>query len=372
MSTAAELTVDADAVARNTRLFAERAHGHLMAVLKADAFGHGDLARVATDNGASWLGTTSLADAHDLRERAPGTPILSWLNPVDADWGGAVVAGIDVAVPTAEHLHAVSRAAAAAGGIARIHLHIDLGINRDGAARSDWAALCELAALHERTSGRVRVVGIMGHLSSADAPSSPENARERMLFDNAVRVARARGLRPVVRHLAASAATLTQPEALYDLSRVGAGLYGIDPSRTTSLHSALTLTAPIVSVKRVGAGAGVGYAHTWSTSRPTSLALLPVGYGDGLPRTASGRAWVQVRGRRRPVVGLFSMDQVVVDVGDDPVMAGETATVFGPGDHGEPTVREWADWSGTIDHAIVVGIGARVTRRTVGLAEVSA
>lgn len=357
----AELTVDADAVGRNARLFADRSHGHLMAVLKADAFGHGDLAPVALSNGATWLGTTSIDDALALRASSPEVPILSWLNPVDADWTGALAAGIDLAVPSAEHLHAISRAARALGRTAHVHLHIDLGINRDGASRSEWAALCELAALLRAS---VRVVGVMGHLSTADDPAAAENARERLLFDNAVRVAGRRGLRPLVRHLAASAATLTQPDALYDLSRVGAGLYGIDPSGTTRLHPALTLTAPVVSVKRVGAGEGVGYSHTFSTSRASTLALLPVGYGDGLPRTASGRAEVLLRGRRRPVVGLFSMDQIVVDLGDDTVQPGEVATVFGPGSAGEPTVHEWAGWSGTIDHAIVVGIGARVRRRT--------
>jgi alanine racemase len=143
---------------------------------------------------------------------------------------------------------------------------------------------------------------------------------------------------------------------------VGAGLFGIDPARTTALRPALRLTAPVVSVKRVPRGSGVGYSHTWSTARDTSLALLPLGYGDGLPRTASGRAEVQLRGRRRPIVGVFSMDQVVVDVGDDLIRPGETATIFGSGDTGEPTVREWAEWAGTIDHAIMVGIGSRVRR----------
>jgi alanine racemase len=169
-------------------------------------------------------------------------------------------------------------------------------------------------------------------------------------------------LRPPLRHLAATAATLTDPLSQHTLCRVGAGLVGIDPTRTTPLRPAMTLTAPVVTLRDVAPGTPVGYGHTWASPRATRLALLPLGYADGLPRAASGRAEVLLRGRRCPVVGLVSMDQVVVDVGTLPVTVGDVATVFGPGDHGEPTVAEWAAWSGTIEHEIVTGIGARVLR----------
>jgi alanine racemase len=182
------------------------------------------------------------------------------------------------------------------------------------------------------------------------------------LFEWGVRVARGHGLRPPLRHLAATAATLTDPATLHNLSRVGAGLVGIDPSGTTRLSPALTLSAPVVGVRRVAAGTTVGDGASWQTARATTLALLPVGYADGIPRAASGRAEVLLRGRRRPLVGLVSMDQVVVDLGDDHVELGEPATVFGPGHSGEPTAAEWAGWAGTIEHEIVTGIGARVVR----------
>jgi alanine racemase len=185
-------------------------------------------------------------------------------------------------------------------------------------------------------------------------------ARERFAWG--IAVARRHGLRPPLRHLAATAATLTDPLSRHTLCRVGAGLVGIDPTGTTPLRPAMTLTAPVVSVRDVPAGTPVGYGHTWVAGRATRLALLPLGYADGLPRSASGRAEVLVRGCRRPVVGTISMDQVVVDVGTLPVRAGEVATVFGPGDAGEPTAAEWALWSGTIEHEIVTGIGARVSR----------
>lgn len=144
--------------------------------------------------------------------------------------------------------------------------------------------------------------------------------------------------------------------------RIGAGLAGIDPSGTVSLRGGLTLRAPLVAVRAVAAGDAVGYGHTWRAPRPTRLGLLALGYADGLPRLASGRAEVQVHGVRRPVVGRISMDQAVVDLGSLPAAAGDPVVVFGPGDAGEPTVADWAGWAETIPHEIVTGIGPRVRR----------
>ena len=353
------LHVDLDAIAANTRLFTRRTPGALMAVVKADGFGHGEVevARTALANGASWLGVTSVDEAISLRRASVGAPILSWLNPLDADFGSAIACGVDLAVPSREHLEAVIRA----GVGARVHLHLDTGMARDGAAPEDWPGLCRAARRAEQT-GRVRVVGVMGHLGCADDPSHPDNAIGRTRFAWGLERARESGLRPPLRHLAATAATLTDPRSHHTMSRVGAGLVGIDPSRTTALRPAMRLTAPVVGVRTVRAGTAVGYGHTWSTGRRTHLALLPLGYADGLPRATSGQAQVMLRGRRRPVVGRISMDQVVIDVGGDPPELGEVAVVFGPGDDGEPTVAEWAAWAGTIEHEIVTGIGARVHR----------
>jgi alanine racemase len=362
-SRGAALQVDLTAVAANTRLFAERSGGALMAVVKADGFGHGAtrVARTALRNGASWLGVTSLDEGVALRLDGIGAPVLSWLNPAERDFAPAIVHGIDLALPGPELLAAVVAAADRVRRPARVHLHLDVGMARDGAAPADWARLC-LAARRAERAGAIRVVGVMGHLARADEPGHPANRAGRDRFAWGVAVARRAGLRPPLRHLAATAATLTDPLSRHTLSRVGAGLVGIDPTRTTPLRPAMTLTAPVVSVRAVAAGTGVGYGHTWTSGRGTRLALLPLGYADGLPRAASGRAAVLLRGRRCPVVGLVSMDQVVVDVGSLPVTVGDVATVFGPGDHGEPTVADWAHWSGTIEHEIVTGIGARVLR----------
>lgn len=358
------LDIDLDAVGRNTRLLADRAGGELMAVVKADGFGHGavDVARTALANGATRLGVTSLDEAWPLRDAGLGVPLLSWLNPVDADYATATARGIDVAVPGQDHLAAV----AAAEGRARVHLHVDAGMARDGADPAGWGALCRAARRAEQR-GEIDVVGVMGHLGCADDPDDECNALGRTRFAWALETARACGLRPRDRHLAATSATLTDPRAHHTMSRVGAGLVGIDPSGTTRLHPAMTLTAPVVQVRRVRAGTPVGYGHSHRTATATHLGLIPLGYADGLPRIASGRAEVQVRGARRPVVGRISMDQLVVDLGSRGVDAGETVTIFGPGTHGEPTAADWAGWAATIEHELVTGIGTRVERRTLAV-----
>ncbi|MBN9613821.1 MAG: alanine racemase, partial [Actinobacteria bacterium] len=272
----------------------------------------------------------------------------------------AIAADVDIAVPSLRHLEAVL-AFANADDPARVHLHLDTGMARDGAPQEEWTELCRRAADAERR-GLLRVDGIMGHLACAAEPRNPQNAAGRRMFARGVNEAGAAGLRPVHRHLAATAAVLTDARSHLTMVRVGAGLYGIDPSNTVRLRPAQTLTAPIVSIRHVTAGTPVGYGHTWSAPGETRLGLLPIGYADGLPLAASGRAEVLVGGRRRPLVGRFSMDSVVVDLGDHPIAPEEIATVFGPGDSGEPTVAEWAAWAGTIEHEIVTGLGHRVHR----------
>lgn len=360
----ARLEVDLAAVTANARLFADRAAGELMAVVKADGFGLGavDVAQAAIAGGATRLGVTSVEEALRLRDADLTVPVLSWLNPVDADWAAAGAAGVEVAVPSREHLTAVTAVARARREPTRIHLHADCGMARDGAPVDRWWSLVT-AARRAEVRGEVRVVGLMGHLALADA--GPDD-NGRASFRRFVAVARRAGLRPAVRHLAATSATLADPASHFDLCRVGAGLVGIDPSRTTSLRGTATWTAPVVLVRDVPTGTGVGYGHGTVTSGRTRLATLPVGYADGVPRAALGRAQVQLLGRRCDVVGRVSMDQVVVDVGDLAVRPGDEAVLFGPGDAGEPVLRDWATWADTLEHEIVTGIGARVTRVTAG------
>lgn len=359
------VTVDLDAIAANTRILGTHSRGDLMAVVKADAFGHGavDVARTALSNGATWLGVTSITEALELREAGLVAPLLSWLNPVSADFGAAVKRRIDLAVPSRLHLEAVASASTAAGRTAAVHLHLDVGMARDGAGPEEWSELCAWASRYE-SRGQIEVVGIMGHLSGADRAGDETSVRGLTRFHEGVASARSAGLRPRTRHLAATAALLHEPKTHLDLCRVGAGLFGIDPSTTAGLRPAMTMTAPVVTVRDVPAGTPVGYGHTWIAPVSTRLALLPVGYADGLPRVTSGVAEVMVHGRRRPVVGAISMDQVVIDVGDLRVCPGDQVVVFGTGDDGGPTAADWATWAGTIEHEIVTGIGGRVERVT--------
>jgi alanine racemase len=354
-----ELLVDSSAIAANVRRAGRTSGAQVMAVVKADGFGAGAAATASTAlaAGATWIGTATLDEAVALRRAGIAAPLLCWLLPVDAAWDAALRLRIDVAVASIDHLRAVVGAARTAGARARVHLHVDTGMARDGAAPIAWAALLAAAAAAER-AGRIEVVGVMGHLARADEPGDPSNAAGVRAFRTALARADAAGLRPSVRHLAATEAALRLPDAAFDLVRIGAGLVGIGPG----LRPALTLTAPVVHTRAVPAGTPVGYGHTARTDRDTVLALLPVGYADGLPRRIAQEAGVQLGGRRCPVVGRVSMDQVVVDAGPDGAQLGAIATVFGPGDDGEPTAADWAGWAGTIEHDVVTGIGARVER----------
>lgn len=359
------LHVDLAAVAANTELLAALVPGDLMAVVKADGFGHGaeDLARTALAHGASWLGVTSIAEALPLRDAGLTAPVLSWLNHCTADFGEALEADVDLAVPDLAHLDAIARAAASSRRPARVHLHLDSGMARDGAAPDQWRALCGAARAAER-QGWIKVVGIMSHLGCAGTPGHRANLAARTRFARAVQTAQAAGLRPSRCHLAATAAVLTDPASHHSMVRVGAGLVGIDPTGGNRLQPALSLTSSLVGVRHVRAGTPVGYDHNWLAPAATNLGLLALGYADGIPRAASGQAEVLVAGRRCRVAGLISMDQMVIDLGDLPVTMGEPVTVIGTRHDNAPTAAEWAQWANTIEHEIVTGLRVRGAIRT--------
>lgn len=360
------LVIDTAAVTANVRTIGAATSGEVMAVVKADAFGHGTVAvaRASLAGGATRFGVTTLAEAFDLRAAGFNERILSWLNPADADFAAAAAQGIEVAVPGLAHL----AAARAVPGL-QVHLQLDTGMARDGASPGEWIALCREACAAEKAGG-LSVVGVMGHLPCADRPGDPANGAGRARFDWGLQTARELGLTPGDHHLAATAATVSDPLSHYTMSRIGAGLVGIDESHTAPLRPALTLTAPLVQVRDVTAGTSVGYGHSWRAPHDTRLGLLALGYADGLPRLASNRAEVLVGGRRRPVVGRISMDMTIVDLGPDDgpeaSREGHLATVFGPGGAGEPTAAEWAEWADTLEHEIVTGLGPRLSRVTVG------
>lgn len=363
----AEAVVDLGAIAHNTRLLGWAAGtAQLMAVVKANGFGHGviPVARTALAHGASWLGVTSPAEALEVREHIADAPILLWLYPPGVDFGELLAERIDLSVGSTDALQEIAEAAGRTGLMANVHLKADTGMSRGGAPAEEWPQLLAWSRKFE-AAGLLRVRGIWSHLANAEQPGDPGLRAQLDRFDLARRLAFDAGILPPIFHLANSAAVLHLPRARFDLVRAGIALYGVEPvpGKDFGLRPALTVTARVLLTKRVPAGTGVSYGPDHVTARETTLAQVPLGFADGLPRTAAGSASLLLHGVRCPIVGRVTMDQVVVDVGDLPVRAGDTAVMFGPGTDGEPTAAEWARWAGTNPHDIVTGIGTRVPRR---------
>lgn len=371
----ASALIDLDAVRHNVGVLCQRASpAAVMAVVKADGYGHGmvPVAHAALDAGASWLGVAFLDEACALRAAGIRAPVLAWLLAPGEAVRAAIDADIDLGVYAEAGLAEIAAAARTAGRAARVHLKIDTGLGRGGATVDDWPGLVGAAA-GEQAAGRVRVVGIWSHLAHADAPDHPTITRQVEAFEVAVEQADRIGIQPELRHLANSAATLRRTDAHFDLVRPGVAVYGLSPGPAVGtpaglgLQPAMTLRASVAVTKRVPAGTGVAYGHRYVTDRDTTLAIAPIGYADGVPRQASNLGEVLVGGRRRRIAGTVSMDQIVVDVGDDPVRPGDEAVFFGPGAAGEPTADEWAAVLGTINYEIVTRVGPRVPRRYQGL-----
>ena len=336
----------------------------LMAVVKANAYGHGarSSARAALDGGASWLGVIDITEGLELREAGISAPILSWLHAPDETFESAAEADIDVGVSSVDELERAAHA-----GVRQVQLKIDTGLSRNGAPWPEWQRLAERAAEMQRNGGP-HVRGIFSHLANA---GPEEDAAQLQSFDEALAAAASSGLHPELVHIAATASALRLPESRRNLVRVGLGIYGLSPfdgvsSAQLGLTPALELSAEIVSVKRVRAGAGVSYGFRYRTSAATTLALIPLGYADGVPRQASNRGPVAINGELFRVAGTVAMDQIVVDVGDSTVAAGDRAIVFGDPASGHPSASDWADAADTINYEIVTRLGKRVTRRYLG------
>jgi alanine racemase len=358
--------VDLDAIGHNTGVLLRAAAGaQVMAVVKANGFGHGsvEVARAALAAGASWLGVTSLPEALELRAAGIRAPILMWLFAPDDVLDEALLADLDLSVGSARALESVARAAGRLGRRAAVHLKADTGLSRGGATAADWPHLLTVAGKLQ-AAGLITVRGLWSHLANAEHPADPGLHRQLIAFGQARAEATAAGFPRPLTHLANSAALLQIPEARFDLVRPGIALYGVEPvpGRSFGLRPAMTLESTVILTKRVGPGAGVSYGHDHVVDRETTLALVPAGYADGVPRRVAGRAEVAVHGRRCPIVGRIAMDQVVVDAGDLPVSAGDRVVLFGPGEQGEPTVADWARWAETNPHEILTGVGPRVRR----------
>jgi alanine racemase len=375
-STHAEVVVDLGAVRHNVRrlrelVWEDSPAGQLMVVVKADGYGHGmvPVARAARTAGAEWLGVATCAEALALRAAGDAGRVLCWLAAPGTDFAPLVEAGVDVTASSLDQLEEIVRGAREAGERGRVQLKFDTGLSRNGAPRSEWLALVTAARSAEE-DGAIRVTGLWSHFACSDEPLHPANAVQQEAFEEALALATDAGLSPEVRHLSNSAGALLHPMARYDLVRVGIAVYGFSPAHDVvsteqlGLVPAMTVRGTVVLTKEIAAGTGVSYGQTFLAEEPMRVALVPMGYGDGIPRHASNTAEVLVGGARGRVLGRVCMDQFVVAAPE--THAGDEVVLFGPGSHGEPTATDWARWCGTIDYEIVTRMGGRQTRVWVG------
>jgi alanine racemase len=338
---------------------------YTMAVVKAGGYGHGaaQSARAALEGGADCIGVADASEAFDLRAAGITAPLLAWIHSPDSTFEAELAADIQLGVSYVAQLDAVAAAGERASAPALVHIKVDTGLGRNGVVSTDWESVFAAAAEHERR-GRVRVVGLFSHLSGT---SRADDLAQVEAFHRAIGMAADAGLTIERHHLAATAAAIRVPESRFDMVRLGVGIYGLSPfadatAADLGLRPAMELSAAIISVKRVPAGTPVSYDYTYRCAGDTTLVLVPLGYGDGISRHASGRGPVRIGDKTYSVAGRVAMDQLVVDVGDDPVKIGDRAVLFGDPASGAPSAADWADAAGTINYEIVTRIGGRVER----------
>ena len=355
--------VNLNAISNNIKLVKSKTQAQILAVVKADAYGHGliPVAKCAVDAGATWLGVALLEEAISLREAGIKVPIISWLTPPSSDFKQAIELDIDLAIPSLKHLEVIVAAGKALGKKPRVHIEVDTGMTRGGLL-GEWPEFLIAAK-----GADIEVVGFWSHFARADEPDEIANQSQMLEFESKLAQLIATGITPKYIHLANSAATLTNPNSHKNIVRLGIAMYGLSPdvntlgsSQNLELEPAMTLKAEIHLVKRVPAGSPVGYGGTQTTLRDTKLAIITIGYADGIPRNASSAGGVFVAGRKAAIIGRVSMDQFVVDLGaDSNAVAGEIVEVFGANGY---SIDDWAAASGTINYEIVTRIAARVPR----------
>ena len=363
---AREALIDVGAIEHNVRHLRRLTESDVIAVVKADGYGHGAerSARAALAGGASRLAVADIGEALALRDAGIDAPLMAWLHAPNASFAEAAARGVELGISSLDQLRAA--AAASTGRPVDVHLKVETGLGRNGIAPADYRTVFEEAARAER-DGAIRVIGIFSHLSNT-SPADDRAAVSR--FTVAQAAAEASGLRPPLRHIAASHAAIDMPEARFGCVRLGITIYGLSPfdDRTSAdlgLRPAMTLRGAVAAVRRVPAGQGVSYGYLHRTETESTLALVPLGYADGIPRSASGAGPVAIGGRIHHVAGRIAMDQFVVDVGDQDVHVGDEAVLFGDPATGAPPVEDWADAAGTINYEVVTRIGSRVPRREV-------
>ena len=358
------------AIADNLKLIKSKTNAQVLAVVKADAYGHGliQVGKAAESVGADWLGTALLEEGITLRNSGIKIPIISWLTPLGEDFKAAINLDIDLSISSIELLTEVISAGKSVKKIPRIHVEVDTGMSRGGVG-DDWQLfLNELSKAV--AANEINIAGIWSHFARADEPDEVMNKEQLAVFEDRIKSASAAGIKAEFIHISNSAASLTNKSAHKNIIRWGIGLYGLSPdlnnlgnSKALNLKPAMRLKAKLHLVKVVKAGVSVGYGGTAITKSDTKLGVVTLGYADGIPRNANNLAGVFVAGKRAPIIGRVSMDQFVVDLGINSLAkTGDEVIVFGDGLGGEYTVDEWAKASGTINYEIVTRIGSRVPR----------
>lgn len=332
----------------------------LLAVVKADAYGHGllEVGLMAEKAGADWLGVALLEEAIKLRTHGVRIPILAWLVSPGLDFKAAANHDIDVAVSSLAAFKEISLLP----NKPRIHIEVDTGMTRGG-------FLDEWQEFLTQDFSTVEIVGVFSHFARADEPDAQQNFEQLQRFEEMVGDLSAIGINPPLKHLANSAATLKNISSHFDMVRTGISMYGLSPdveslgdSKVLGLKPVMQLRAKLHLVKKVPAGSPVGYGATAHTVVDTKLGVVAMGYADGIPRVARN-AGVFFNGKRAPIIGRVSMDQFVVDLGADSLAtSGDWVTVFGDGSKGEYTADDWGAASASINYEIVTRIGPRVHR----------
>ena len=366
----ASAEINLSAITQNFKSIKSRTTADVLAVVKADAYGHGliPVSKALEEAGADWFGTALLEEAINLRKAGILKPIISWLTPLGEDFKSAIDLDIDLGIPSIDLLDEVIKAASLTGKTARIHLEIDTGMSRGGVL-SEWDQLIKSVLVGVNLK-QLKVIGIWSHFARADEPDELMNQEQLSLFEEKVNQAKAAGIDAQFIHIANSAALFTNKIAHKNIIRSGIALFGLSPdiktigdSSSLGLKPAMKLKAKLNLVKEVKAGSSVGYGGTAVLKSDTKLGVVALGYADGIPRSTNNLAGVFVDKKRAPIIGRVSMDQFVVDLGiTSAAKTGDEVIVFGDGSSGEYTVDEWAKAANTINYEIITRIGPRVPR----------
>ncbi len=362
--------VDLDAIARNVARLDRRAgSAAVMAVVKADGYGHGlvPAARAALRGGAAWLAVALVEEGAALRRAGVAAPVLLLTEPPVAAIPALLAAQLTPTVYSPAFVDALESAVAGAGpGGLPVHLVLDTGMRRVGVPGAGW----EDAFRRLARSAALRLQGVMSHFACADEPAHPSVTAQSEAFARGLAVGRGTGARWELAHLSNSAAALTRLEDAHDLVRTGVAIYGLDPGEGllagTGLEAALAWYSRLSLTKRVAAGESVGYGHRWTALRETTVGTVPVGYADGVTRALTNRGRFLVGDRPAPIAGTVSMDSVLLDLGDADAASGDEVVLLGGRGPAAVTASDWARLLGTITYEVTCGIGARVPRTYVG------